>query len=164
MRSWCAGIICLAGVLLAGCQEEQARDQARKNLDVELVNSVNNLQVENAIVTQHTLYPYHFVTGGAGLNDLGQRDLMVLARHFKEHPGTLNVRQGETGPELYRARVAQVQSRLKEAGLDVGRVTIADGTPGGPGTRAEAIVTTTPKITSGSSVMGSVGSSGAITR
>jgi len=166
MRLWCAGIICLAGVLLAGCEEEQAASKNQKNLDVELVNTVNNLQVENAIITQHTLYPYHFATDGAGLNDLGQRDLMVLARHFKEHPGVLNVRQGETGAELYSARVAQVQSRLKEAGVDTGRMTISDGMPGGPGMRSEAIVTTTPKTSGGSSTTGSGGgsSSGSITR
>ncbi len=95
MRLWCAGILCLAALLPAGCNEEQkAADTNRKKLDTELVNTVNNIQVENAIVTQHTLYPYHFVTDGAGLNDLGQRDLMVLARHYKEQPGALNVRRG----------------------------------------------------------------------
>lgn len=169
MRLWCAGVICLAGVLLAGCEEEQAARKNQKNLDVELVNTLNNIQVENAIVTQHTLYPYHFVTGGAGLNDLGQRDLMVLARHYKEQPGALNVRQSETRAELYSARVAQVQSRLKEAGVDVGRMTISDGMPGGPGMPSEAILTTTPKVTSGDSTTGSGSgssgsSSGSITR
>jgi hypothetical protein len=169
MRLWCTGIICLAGVVLAGCnEEEKAANRDQKNLDIELVNTVNNIQVENAIITQHTLYPYHFVTDGAALNDLGQRDLMVLARHYKEQPGVLNVRQGETRAELYNARVAQVQSRLKEAGVDVSRITISDGMPGGPGMRSEAIVTTTPKITSRDSTTGngsgSTSSSGSITR
>jgi hypothetical protein len=169
MRLWCTGVICLAGVLLAGCnEEEKAASKARKNLDIELVNIVNNIQVENAIITQHTLYPYHFVTDGAGLNDLGQRDLMVLARHYQEQPGVLNVRQGETSAALYGARVAQVQSRLKEAGVDVSRMTISDGMPGGPGRPSEAIVTTTPRITSQDSTTsngsGSSSSSGAITR
>jgi hypothetical protein len=160
------GIICLACVLLAGCEGEQAGNKAEKNLDVELVNTVNNIQVENAIITQHTLYPYHFVTDGAGLNELGQRDLTVLARHFKEHSGVLNVRKGEAAAELYSARVAQVQSRLKEAGVDVGRVTISDGMPGGPGMPSGRIVTTTPQTSGGSSTSGSKGgsSSGAITR
>ncbi len=161
-----AGIICLACVLIVGCEDQQAKKQTEKNLDVELVNTVNNLQVENAIITQHTLYPYHFETDGAGLNDLGQRDLMVLAKHFKEQPGVLNVRKGETGAELYTARVAQVQSRLKEAGVDVSRMTISDGMPGGPGMPSEALVTTTPKTTGAGSTSGSRGSSssGSITR
>ncbi|MCL5282305.1 MAG: hypothetical protein M1376_20660 [Planctomycetes bacterium] len=169
MRLWCAGILCLAALLPAGCNEEQkTADANRKKLDTELVNTVNNLQVENAIVTQHTLYPYHFVTGGAGLNDLGRRDLMVLARHYQENPGALNVRRGETDEALYKARVAQVQKRLKEAGVDVGRMTIADGMPGGPGMPSEAIVTVKPKVTGGSSTTGGGSSgrssSGSITR
>ncbi len=166
MRLWYTGVICLAGLLLAGCNEEQAASKTDKNLDVELVNTLNNLQVENAIITQHTLYPYHFETDGAGLNDLGQRDLAVLAKHFKEHPGVLNVRKGETGAELYTARVAQVQSRLKEAGVDVSRITISDGMPGGPGMPSEALVTTTPRTTGAGSTTGSRGnsSSGSITR
>ena len=169
MRLWCAGILCLAGALLAGCEaEHKATIENRKKLDIELVNTVNNIQVENAIVTQHTLYPYHFVTDGAGLNDLGQRDLMVLARHYQEQPGALNVRQGQASAALYGARVAQVQSRLKEAGVDMGRVTISDGMPGGPGMPSEAIKTTKPKITAPDSSMGGSGSysgsSGSITR
>jgi len=166
MRLWCTGIICWAGVLLAGCNGEQTGNKAEKNLDTELVNTLNNIQVENAIITQHTLYPYHFVTDGAGLNDLGQRDFMVLAKHFKEHPGVLNVRQGEAGTDLYSARVAQVQSRLKEAGVDISRMTISDGMPGGPGMLSETIVTTTPQKSSGSSTTTSTrsGSTGTITR
>lgn len=169
MRWWCAGILCSAALLATGCAEEQ-RTANEKKLDVELVNAVNNIQVENAIVAQHTLYPYHFVTDGAGLNDLGRRDLMVLARHYKENPGTLNVRRGETREELYKARIAQVQSRLKEAGVDVGRMTISDGMPGGPGMRSESIVTTKPKITAPDASMGggsggySGSSSGSISR
>jgi hypothetical protein len=165
MRWLCTGIVCMACVLLAGCNEERA-DQPTKKLDVELVNTLNNLQVENAIVTQRTLYPYHFVTGGAGLNDLGQRDLLVLARHFKEQPGALNIRQGEVDATLYRARVTQVQNRLKEAGVDLRRMTFEDGMPGGPGMRSESIVTTKPEITGGSTTTGSggSGSSGSISR
>jgi hypothetical protein len=168
MRLWCAGLLCLAALLPAGCEEEHAARVDEKKLDVALVDTVNNIQIENGIVTQHTLFPYHFVTGGAALNDLGQRDLMVLARHYKEQPGALNVRRGETTAALYDARVAQVQKRLKEAGVDVDRMTIADGMPGGPGMPSEAILTTVPKVTSTGSTTGSSGgggsSSGSITR
>lgn len=141
MRLLCTGIICLACILLVGCNENQAGNPTEKNLDAELVNTLNNIGVENAIIAQHTLYPYHFVADGAGLNDLGQRDLMVLARHFKEHPGILNVRRGEEGSELYEARVASVLVRLKEAGVEAGRTRVADGMPGGPGMPSERVVT-----------------------
>ena len=100
--------ICLVCGLLGGCEEEQADGTPTRTFDVELVNTLNNIEVENAIITQHTLYPYHFVTDGEELNELGQRDLMVLARHFKEHPGVLNIRQGDGTPaSCTSAAVAQ---------------------------------------------------------
>jgi hypothetical protein len=127
--------------MASGCHED-ARTAADKQFDTKLVPTLNNIHVENAILAQHTLYPYHFVLDGAELNELGQRDFAVLARHFVEHPGLLNVRQGEgIGPDLYKARVAYVTSRLKEAGVEAGRVSVSDGMPGGPGMRSEAVVT-----------------------
>jgi len=146
MRTSGAVAICLMCGLMSGCQED-ARTAADKRLDNELVRTLNNIGVENAIITQHTLYPYHFVVDGERLNELGQRDFAVLARHFSEHPGLLNVRQGEgISGELYQARVAQVVSRLKEAGVEPGRVSISDGEPGGPGIRSERVVTILQKM------------------
>jgi hypothetical protein len=142
MRTSGVVAICLVGGLLSGCGEEDKRTAANQRFDREMVPALNNLGVENAILTQHTLYPYHFVVDGEKLNDLGQRDFAVLARHFTEHPGLLNVRQGEgVPPELYQARVAYVTSRLKDAGVDPARVSISDGMPGGPGVASERVVT-----------------------
>lgn len=141
MRTSGVVAICLVGALLSGC-EEDARTAANQRFDREMVRTLNNIGVENAILTQRTLYPYHFVADGEKLNDLGQRDFAVLARHFTEHPGRLNVRQGEgISPELYQARVAFVTSRLKDAGIDPARVSISDGMPGGSGLPAERVVT-----------------------
>lgn len=141
MRTSGVVAICLACGLLGGC-EEDARTAADRRFDTEMVRTLNNIGVENAILTQHTLYPYHFVVDGEKLNDLGQRDFAVLARHFTEHPGLLNVRQGEgISPELYKARVAFVTSRLKDAGIDPARVSISDGMPGGAGLPSERVVT-----------------------
>ncbi len=141
MRLSCLVAIGLMCGLLCGCEENQTAGGDGKNLDVELVNTLNNVQVENAIIAQHTLYPYHFVAGGEKLNELGQRDFAVLAKHFTEHPGILNVRRGETAAELYDARVAQVLSQLKEAGIEMGLMSVSDAMPGGPGMPAERVVT-----------------------
>jgi hypothetical protein len=131
----------LGCALASGC-EEDARVTANRRLDTELVRTLNNIGIENAILAQHTLYPYHFVVDGEQLNELGQRDFAVLARHFTEHPGLLNVRQGDgIAPELYKARIAYVTSRLKEAGIDPQRMSISDGMPGGSGMRSEQVVT-----------------------
>jgi len=132
------GLVCL---WMVGCEQEQKPAQDTRNLDVELVNTVNNVGVENAIIRQHTLYPYHFVADGEKLNDLGLRDFAVLAKHFTEHPGILNIRRAETSTELYEARVAYVMSRLKEAGVETNRVSVSDGMPGGSGMPAEKVVT-----------------------
>ena len=141
MRWYGVLAICLIGSLSVGCQENLNESQGDRNLDVELVNTLNNLGVENAVVAQHTLYPYHFVTDGEELNELGRRDLSVLARHFTAHEGTLNVRRGETAPELYQARLTHVIEALKKAGVDTARMVVADGMPGGDGMASERVVT-----------------------
>ncbi len=141
MRTSGVVAICLVCGLVSGCEEDR-RTAANRRFDAEMVRTLNNITVENAILTQHTLYPYHFVVNGEKLNDLGQRDFAVLARHFTEHPGLLNVHRDETiSPELYKARVAHVTSRLKDAGIDSARVSISDGMPGGSGLPAERVVT-----------------------
>ncbi len=141
MRTSGVVAICLVGGLLSGCCEEDKRTATDQRFDREMVRTLNNIGVENAIITQHTLYPYHFAVDGEKLNDLGQRDFAVLARHFAEHPGLLNVRQGEgISPDLYKARVAYVTGRLKDAGIDPARVSISDGMPGGPGLPSERVV------------------------
>ncbi len=149
MRTSGVVALCLACGMMGGC-EEDARTAADQRFDNEMVRTLNNVGVENAIITQHTLYPYHFVPDGERLNDLGQRDFAVLARHFTEHPGLLNIRRGEgTSPELYKARVAYVTNRLKEAGIEPGRVSVSDGMPGGPGTPSERVVTILQKEANG---------------
>lgn len=141
MRLFYIAAVCLMCGVLCGCEENMAADGAKADFNVELVNTINNIQVENAIIAQHTLYPYHFVADGEELNDLGERDFGVLAKHFKEHPGILNIRRGETSADLYEARVAGIMSGLKEAGIETNRMSVADGMPGGPGMSSERAVT-----------------------
>jgi len=132
--------ICVVCCLLVGCEKRVSKEEAGKKLDVELVNVLNNIQLENAIVAQHSLYPYHFTQDGAALNALGQRDLAVLARHFVKYPGSLNIRRGDTPVELYDARVAYAVQQLKQGGVATDRLTISDGMPGGTGMPSERVV------------------------
>jgi len=132
--------MCIVCSLLVGCEEQVSKQEAGKKLDVELVNALNNIGLENAIVSQHTLFPYHFVQDGETLNKLGQRDLAVLATHFAKHPGSLNVRRGDTPAELYDARVAHAVQQLKQAGVRTDRLSISDGMPGGTGMPSERVV------------------------
>lgn len=95
--------------------------------------------VDNAIIRQHTIYPYHFVPGSADLNGLGRRDLGVLALHYASHPGQVNVAQGDASPELYERRVAAVLDALREAGIESGQLTFADGPAGGDGLSSRSV-------------------------
>jgi hypothetical protein len=137
---WTIAVCVLCGMLL-GCEQSVSESSSDKNIDTELVKTLNNVGVENAIITQHTIYPYHFVTDSEQLNDLGRRDLAVLARHFAENAGTLNVRRGKTPAALYEARVAQVTESLKQAGVDMARLSVSDEMPGGTGMSSERVVT-----------------------
>jgi hypothetical protein len=92
------------------------------------------------VVAQATIYPHHFDTDGAALNELGKRDIATLAAHYAANPGRLNVRRGGADDALYTARVKAVTDALTAAGVLAARVSIADGQPGGAGALAERAV------------------------
>ncbi|MFC1805463.1 hypothetical protein ACFL09_00595 [Planctomycetota bacterium] len=126
-------VLGIVAVLVAGCTPEIPPLEDRAEYNAGLVNSVLDQAIRNAIIRQHTLFGYHFVDNAATLNELGQHDLELLAARHKEHPGTVLVRQGDTAPELFEARVNEVKRLLVEAGVDEKRVKVEDGTPGGDG-------------------------------
>jgi hypothetical protein len=105
----------------------------RATMNAWIVHSYTDPAIANGIVAQHTLFPYHFVADTAELNELGQRDMAVLADHYRDATGQLNVRRGDASEALYRARLAAVTTRLAGAGIPAGRVQLADGFAGGPG-------------------------------
>ncbi len=105
-----------------------------------MVNSFFDEAAENGIIAQHTIFPYHFVVDGDQLNALGRSDLGVLAAHFKETPGPLNVRRAGASEDLYKARVAAVMAFLGEQGVNPDRVRIGDAVPGGPGMASDRVI------------------------
>jgi hypothetical protein len=137
----------LLAACVAGCHSNAAKPAGETNLDAALVKTINNIGVENAIISQHTLYAYHFVADGAELNELGSRDLAVLARHFSKHPGALNIQRGQADEKLYQARISHVMSGLKKAGVDADNMRLTDGVPGGDGMSSERVVTILKKET-----------------
>ncbi|MHC4264423.1 MAG: hypothetical protein ACYSUK_00635 [Planctomycetota bacterium] len=117
------------------------RESEMQLINTKLVTSYNDMAIENAIITQHTLYPYHFIQNGQELNELGFRDFGVLAGHFIENPGTLNIRQDySVSDDLYERRVGHIQEMLEEAGVDSDRINIEDGMPGGSGVTSERVL------------------------
>jgi hypothetical protein len=148
-------IMALSCILMAGCQEsaEQSRDEHAINS--QLINSYHDISIQNALVSEHTLFPYHFVENAAELNELGQRDLAALATHFVKHAGHLNVRRHNTPADLYEARLKVVHGKLQEAGIEMERMSISDDMPGGSGVPSERILVILQKADAGASTGGS---------
>lgn len=131
--------MCFCCMLLVGCSEmEQKPDMHKVNSG--LLDVYKDTAVNNAIISQHTLYPYHFVNNGAELNELGLRDVGVLSAHFAKNPGQLNIRHDNISTDLYSARINFVLDKLKEAGINTKDVAVADGMPGGPGITSQAVI------------------------
>ena len=127
-------------ILIAGCTESTKTSQDKHRINSQLINTYNDIAMQNAIVSQHTMFPYHFVKNGAELNELGERDLGILAKHFVEHTGQLNIRRGNTPADLYTTRTNLVIDKLQRAGVDTERMNISDGMPGGSGMASERIL------------------------
>ncbi|MHC4743967.1 MAG: hypothetical protein ACYS8Z_18775 [Planctomycetota bacterium] len=145
MRICTITAIVVSCVLMVGCGENAKEPKPfeidKGKVNQGLVNSFNDMAMQNAIISQHTLYPYHFVNNGTELNELGKRDLSVLAWHFRENPGGLNVRRGGASEELYNGRIEKVGALLSDEGVDPERIGITDGLPGGPGMTSEKVLT-----------------------
>lgn len=127
-------------ILIVGCQENMEESPNNNLINSQLVRSYNDIAMQNAIVSQHTLFPYHFVANGAELNELGQRDIAALTSHFIKYPGRLNIRRHNTTADIYEARINMVHGRLQEAGIDMERISISDEMPGGSGVTSERVL------------------------
>ncbi len=137
-------------LLLAGCGGKRVHDDAPfGSSGAAMVQMLNNESVDNGILAQHTLFPHHFVVNAAKLNELGRRDLGVLARHFVTAPGQVNVRRGTASATLYEARVATVRQRMVEAGVDPERITITSDLPGGSGMPSDFVLYVLEAMTGG---------------
>ncbi len=122
---------------LVGCESLAGNPHEEAEVDRLLAESVFRAQIDQAIVTQNTLYPYHFTQYGYALNPLGLRDLQVLAERYCRNGGVLNVHQGDAPDALYARRVQAVRDALRDLGVPAGNFEIADGLPGGEGLPAD---------------------------
>ncbi len=128
----------LSLVALVGCAQNPA--------DVEPISTgeswtaVYDSAVNNAIIAQQALFPYHFKVNSAELNELGDKDLAVLMAHYQNHPGELHIRRGDASVALYDQRVRAVAGRLEAVGLQIDRIPITDGVANGSGLGNEQIL------------------------
>jgi len=151
-------------VIVIGCQENMQENSNNRLVNSQLVNTYNDIAIQNAIVSQHTLFPYHFVENGAELNELGQKDLAALTSHFIKHPGHLNIRKHNTPGDLYNARVNRVRERLQQAGIALERITVTDGMTGGSGMTSERVLVILEQASKGISTTSPTSMSSGISR
>ena len=128
-RTTAAVALWLTATLL-GCSHHNLADAEADHL---LARTYHDAAVKNAIIRQHTVFEYHFIPDSAMLNPLGRRDVGILAGHFSDYSGTLNIRRGRTPVHLYRDRVNTVQRALSDAGVQVDRMQVQDGLSAGDG-------------------------------
>ncbi|MBN1787409.1 MAG: hypothetical protein JW806_03340 [Sedimentisphaerales bacterium] len=133
-------VVCLAVIALAGCSENTQKSHDTHELNSELIRAYSQISINNAIVSRHTLFPYHFVDNSAELNELGKNDLGVLIKHYKDNPGTLNITQGDATDKIYLARVTGIIEKLGDAGVDKSKMIILDGIQGGRGMPSEEVL------------------------
>jgi len=144
------GVLGLVGITmaLAGCTMDSGDADAAHRISADqqqvadewMVNTIRDAAINNAIITQHTLFPYHFSPGRDALNELGERDLAALAAYYRGHAGDLNIRRGDATDDLYKARVGAVRKRLTESGVDATRIAISDSMASGPGMASTEVV------------------------
>ena len=135
------GLLCVA--LLGGCNNAQTSEPNsidRSELNRAVLESYSDLAIQNAIITQSTLYPYHFVSNSARLNTLGKRDMGVLIRHFAENPGQLSVQQGSVSDQLYQDRRQVVYKALVAGGIAEKNIVITNDMPGGSGMLSNDVI------------------------
>jgi hypothetical protein len=137
MRPWM--LVGMLAWMLTSCNETDPGLEQNRELNLWMVNALKSEAVENAVISQRTLYAYHFVDGSDQLNELGRSDLEILAGHYRKAPGALNIRRSGLGDEIYAARVEFVRSFLEDRGVELERMAFADGLPGGSGAPADRV-------------------------
>lgn len=135
-------VVLMGALFVCGCQEEVADPNAidYQAVNREIVDTYSDLAIQNAIIAQHTLYPYHFVKNGAQLNKLGERDLMVLIDHYRNNPGKVSLEQGTTDALLYQSRAQTVYEKMLAGGIPDSKIRIVNEMPGGEGIASNTMI------------------------
>lgn len=124
--------------LFLGCQADT--NSQLPELNAGMIHWHQIEQVDAAIIREHTIYAHGFVTHRAELNEIGQRNVTVLARHFEKTGGSVNVGRGDASDDLYASRVDAVMNALTAAGVPRDLLMVDDGLPGGDGMHTEAVL------------------------
>ena len=134
-------IVTLSLAMLVGCQREVHRhSEDRDAMNAWIVRTYQDDMVRNAVIAEHTLYSHHFLNNSVELNEMGRRDLEILAEHLAQNPGQLNLHRGGGDKKLHQQRTKHLAEALADAGVDSKRVKIQDGFAGGDGAASIRVI------------------------
>src|ERR1035437_5568703 len=102
MKRVCLALL-TAMLCLVGCNTTPAdwdagidvTERQTRSTDMWTIDSALQANIDSGVIMQRTIYVYHFDPGTARLTELGQRDIGILAGHYKTTPGALNVVRGD---------------------------------------------------------------------
>lgn len=77
-------VIAAVGCSSVGHEYVYQNPEEQREIHRAMVIDVQDEQTANGVIRQRTIFPYHFATDSPALNELGQRDLTILAEHYKE--------------------------------------------------------------------------------
>lgn len=79
---------------MVGCASQEPVFEGRHFLNRAMTRTIFDDQIANSIVSEHTVYPHHFVADSAELNPVGEQHLNVLSHHYKSNlDPTLNTKE-----------------------------------------------------------------------
>jgi hypothetical protein len=134
----------VALALSAGCESSMRQadvpDDGERAANEQIVRTLFDQDVRNAIVAERTVYPYHFDPDHSSLNELGERQVEVLAPAHRGPRVRISVLRGDADAALYDARVQAVRQRLVASGRDPATLTITEDAPGGRGISSKSVV------------------------
>jgi outer membrane protein OmpA-like peptidoglycan-associated protein len=78
-------VIAVAGCSTVGNEYVYQNPAEQRDMHAAMVEDYYAEQATNGVIRQKTVYPYHFRGDSPALNELGERDLTILAQHYKEN-------------------------------------------------------------------------------
>ncbi len=88
---------------------------------------------DEAILIRRSVHNYHFRSGSAELNPLGQRDLNVLVEDLRTNRYPINLVKSGRDQELTNTRLSSLEAYLRDNGIQDPSPLVRVGLPGGPG-------------------------------
>ncbi|MGB7159406.1 MAG: hypothetical protein WBD40_15165 [Tepidisphaeraceae bacterium] len=140
-----AAVAALAAGCASGPERQEQPDTIahippERTLNADIVEMSLSQQVRDGAAIGRTIYPHHFVIGGAELNLIGERQLDALLPREADRKVEINVLRGDTPEDLYHARLDVLRKRSLAVGHAADRIAFVDELPDGDGISSERVL------------------------